>query len=66
MSDFIKGQVLGGIGILVGFHYLSKILFWWAAMSAKQSNETRDQFIDRRLTRYRKSLERNLPHWEEV
>ena len=66
MDDFIKGQVLGGIAILVGFHYLSKILFWWAAMSAKHGNETREQFINCRVTRYRKSLERNLPHWEEV
>jgi hypothetical protein len=66
MSDFVKGLLFGSVGIIFIFHYLSKILLWMSATSAKQGNETRDQFINSRITSYRKKLERILPYWEEV
>ena len=66
MTDFVKGLLFGSVGIIFVFHYLSKILLWMSATSAKQGNETRDQFIDSRITSYRKKLERILPYWEEV
>jgi hypothetical protein len=66
VTDFVKGLLFGSVGIIFVFHYLSKILLWMSATSAKQGNETRDQFIDSRITSYRKKLERILPYWEEV
>ena len=66
MSDFVKGEMLGAVLLLITMNNLTKFVLWLSAMIARNNNETREQYIDERVLSYRKRLERTLPYWEEV
>lgn len=66
MSEFVKGLLYGGIGIVFLMYWMGRAGHIVAATIAKHEGKCRESYIAERMASWRKYYERVIPHWEEL